>query len=138
MSVVTDLVVELGGVATMVATRIRASAAQSDAGALELKVATQLKNKISYLTVLDTNGSALLFEAIANSGLTGKYKEMLVTAVDDKLLSVPDVSSATPGNITQKLLNPEAWMTESLLETFQSPRKSLEIKCQILADYLTR
>ena len=138
MSVVTDLVVELGGVATMIAKRIRASAAQSDAGALELKVATQLKNKISYLTVLDTNGSALLFEAIANSGLTGKYKEMLVTAVDDKLLSVPDVSSATPGNITQKLLNPEAWMTESLLETFQSPRKSLEIKCQILADYFTR
>ena len=110
---------------------------KADASKLQAKLATQLANKISSIAVLDSVGAGALYDAIEESGLAQGNAQMLVAAVDAKVLVTTEVAQSTPANNTQLLVNPEAWMPPNLAQGLQDPRKSFDAKLQLVADFLS-
>ena len=106
-----------------------------DTTALQAKLTGQVVIKISNLQSLDMLASTALFDAINASSLRDECKQKLITAVDAKILDAP--CAAVDSSLTQRNTNPESWSSAPLLEALQDQRKSLAVKLQILADYMT-
>ena len=113
MSSIVDVANEIKGSRDLVHKRCRAGG-KADASQLQAKLATQLANKISSIVVLDSVGAGDLYDAIEESGLAQGNAQMLVAAVDARVLVTTEAAQSTPANNTQLLVNPEAWMTPSL------------------------
>ena len=136
MSSFVDVANEIKSAGVLVHKRCRAGG-KADASQLQAKLATQLANKISTIHVLDSAGAGTLYDAVQESGLEEKNAQLLVTAVDEKMLATSEAVQDTAGSSTQVLINPEKWMTPSLVEGLQDPRKSFDAKLQLTADFLS-
>ena len=136
MATVSDIVTEINHVQALIANRSKAIAsASTDMSTIEMKFVTQVANKIGNLAALDTIGSNALFQAVNDASLADDSRNMLVDAIDNKLLN-GEVDDAS-GNATQKCVHPTLWMKADFLEGIQDQRKSFAVKLQMLADYLT-
>ena len=133
---VVDVIEAINGAGTMVKKRLCILDSPSAADACEMKITFQIATMISNVASIVSTEASQLYDAIATSGLREKAVNVLVAAIDEQLLETAGDTGAT-STLTQKLLNPEAWMPERLRNTFDDPRASLNVKCQALADFLT-
>jgi hypothetical protein len=139
MRTIADIASELAGIKTSLAKRQSAGGGAQSSIDLEAKMAMQVARGITNLPAIDTKGAELLFDAIATAGIAEANLEMLTKAVDDKLdLALDSVeANAKADTNTQKLLNPESWMTESLYQLANDPKKSFDMKLQGGVDFLS-
>ena len=130
MRTLPDVVHEIQSVKKMVANRQGAGGETSASEKVQQKLVMQISKAIQNLPLVDSDGSALLFEAIADMGSSNAHKQILTNAADDKLVEGPDDEGNSSIDKKKPKVHPAHILANAIcLRRIQRP--SEELRCEI-------